>query len=48
MKIKTREPIGPALDWAVVSVANSEEDAERYEENPQFVRWLTGWAEYEE
>lgn len=33
---------------AVVSVANSEEDAERYEENPQFVRWLTGWTEYEE
>lgn len=33
---------------AVVSVANSEEDAERYEENPQFVRWLTDWIEYEE
>lgn len=33
---------------AVVSVANSEEDAERYEENQQFVRWLTDWVEYEE
>lgn len=33
---------------AVVSVANSEEDAERYEENQQFVRWLTDWIEYEE
>lgn len=32
---------------AVVSVANSEEDAGRYEENPQFVRWLTDWVEYE-
>lgn len=33
---------------AVVSVANSEEDAERYEENRQFVRWLTDWIEYRE
>lgn len=31
---------------AVVSVANSEEDAERHEENPQFIRWLTDWVEY--
>ena len=33
---------------AVVSVANSKEDAERYEENIHFVRWLTDWVEYEE
>ena len=33
---------------AGLSVANSKEDAERYEENPQFVRWLTDWIEYAE
>ena len=33
---------------AVVSVANSEHDAERYKESGHFVRWLTDWIEYEE
>ena len=32
---------------AVVSVANSEHDAERYKENGYFIRWLTDWVEYE-
>lgn len=32
---------------AVVSVANSEHDAERYKENEYFVRWLTDWVECE-